>query len=1138
MCLPSCGQANKATSNESVSEKNVHEHSFDNGTWEYDKEYHWHPSICGHDVQGSKSEHIFNKSEINPTFESDGLITYTCSICNYSYTEKGKDKLGHNYSSDWSYDENSHWHACTDEGYENLKTAEANHIFKETTIPASYESGGYTTYTCTVCNYSYTDSQTDVLPITITWENYDGTILEIDENVPYGSIPSYDGELPVKPGDGIYSYSFSTWMCDNKKGIKPAFEPCTYVASFSEEKNGVIVNIRYSLCDPKTNDIIKTYSSLPEEIGDISSTKAYDFNSNVNLHANLNEGYAFLGWYYDGTLISSYVNYNYVVWDKDITIEAKFCYMSYNLNIHTNNNENGLVLLKYTYTKTEYVTWYADSTTVFVYPTTKEVENTTNKDVYESKYDYKKEVKIAAFSKSAVRFLGWFDEKNNLVSTNAVYTFNMPNHDYTLEAKWNYFTVSYNLNGGTNNPANPTSYLVEDSQLALYSPIKTGYDFLGWQYKGNYVTEINPSWIENIELNAIWKAHDYSITYELNGGINDPSNPTNYTVEDNTITLKEPTRTGYAFDGWYDSPSFGDEIDKIIKGSSGDITLYAKWSIIAYTITYELNGGINDPLNPTNYTVEDSFVLNEPTKTGYTFTGWYDSENNEVTSILAGNTGALTLTAHWNEGNEYTITLDANGGQVSETLINVQYDHSYSLPNATRLGYTFDGWYDGSTKVNSDGTWQYTSNETFVAHWTTTDYSINYTLNGGTNNSSNPSSYTIEDTITFAAPSKTGYTFLGWFDGENTIASIPSGSIGTVNIEARWSADLHTLSVTSEDISKGTVTITSGSGYSDESITVVATPVEGYLFKGWYYNDVKVSINLTYIFTMPTKDYSLIARFWTKEEAYGLTPLLSEDGKTLTYGLYPQTNVNDSTLVSALNALTTPESNGWYLYNSDYYAKVSATPDGSGNKFDNGTSIVKGRTYWFKCEPITWNVLSNNDGEYYILSSVLLDAQCYYYNFTSTRTIDGKTIYPNNYKYSDIRTWLNNDFYNSAFALGNSYIQTTTVDNSAATTNFFPNKYACNNTQDKVFLPSLLDYTGFSTKDTRYCRTTDWARARGAACYTSSGSYQYCGYYWTRSPYGDSSERAWYVSYNGNLRYSYVDYESFSVRPAITIKIL
>lgn len=504
-------------------------------------------------------------------------------------------------------------------------------------------------------------------------------------------------------------------------------------------------------------------------------------------------------------------------------------------------------------------------------------------------------------------------------------------------------------------------------------------------------------------------------------------------------------------------------------------------------------------------------------------------------------------------GGSVDINYDNDGGTSSKDNETIKRLNSYINNDADKNGYDFHGWVLTGYTLDAK---KHSASIHLKAQYNVTTYYIFYNLNGGTNSSSNPSSYTLEDTITFAAPSKTGYTFLGWFDGDNKITGIPSGSTGTVNVEARWSADLHTLSVTSEDTSKGTVSITSGSGYSDESITVVATPIGDCVFKGWYHESTKVSNDATHTFVMPTNDYSLVAHFFTKTEdeeehtqKYATRPFVSPDGKTITYGLYPQTNVNNSSLISALNALSTTESNGWYLYESDYYAKVIATPydNDSYRKFDNGTTIVSGTTYWFKCEPITWNVLNNSDGEYYILSSVLLDAHCYNSSLSS-RTIDGKEVYPNNYEYSDIRTWLNNDFYNSAFALGNSHIQTTTVDNSASTTDSSNNSNTCNNTQDKVFLPSYQDYInssyGFSTSpnaiDTRYCRTTDWARARGAGYYVPSGPYEYNGHYWTRSPCSHNSNRAWYVGdneYSYLRNFYYVLVTGMSVRPGLSIKI-
>ena len=304
ICLTSCAESNDTNTNISNEETDassdtlVHEHTFNNGVWEYDEEYHWHPSSCGHDVRGSKSKHIFNKSETNPTFESDGLITYSCSICGYSYTEKGKDKLNHNYSTQWSYDEHSHWHACIDNGYEDLKADEEHHCFEDVVTNSTFENKGYTTHTCTECGYSYKDSETNKLNhnystdwsydehshwhacidngyedlkadeehhcfedtiveptyydsgytnhtctkcgysyidtevekkyLTVTWLNYDGTELEKDTRVEYGSIPTYDGEIPAKPHDTSNEFDFIGWEPE----VTNITSNQTYIAKF------------------------------------------------------------------------------------------------------------------------------------------------------------------------------------------------------------------------------------------------------------------------------------------------------------------------------------------------------------------------------------------------------------------------------------------------------------------------------------------------------------------------------------------------------------------------------------------------------------------------------------------------------------------------------------------------------------------------------------------------------------------------------------------------------------------------------------------------------------------------------------------------------------------------------------------
>jgi len=280
------------------------------------------------------------------------------------------------------------------------------------------------------------------------------------------------------------------------------------------------------------------------------------------------------------------------------------------------------------------------------------------------------------------------------------------------------------------------------------------------------------------------------------------------------------------------------------------------------------------------------------------------------------------------------------------------------------------------------------------------------------------------------------------------------------------------------------------------------------------------------------------------KDKYAQKPHLSANGKTITYGLYPQTNVNDSSLLAALNSLTKTETNGWYLYEDTYYAKVSATPKETDYFFNNGTAISSGETYWFKCEPISWNVLSSNDDEYCIVSSVLLDAKRYCESGSTYNTIDGVNYYKNNYEHSDVRSWLNTDFYDSAFALNKEYIQTTEIDNSAKTTDNTNNTYESGNTEDKVFLLSYQDYLsssyGFSSEtganDVRCSKTTDWARARGAYSRVSTDSFQNNGYYWTRSPDSESNFRACYVGYGGGFNKADTNLTYVSVRPAITIR--
>lgn len=273
----------------------------------------------------------------------------------------------------------------------------------------------------------------------------------------------------------------------------------------------------------------------------------------------------------------------------------------------------------------------------------------------------------------------------------------------------------------------------------------------------------------------------------------------------------------------------------------------------------------------------------------------------------------------------------------------------------------------------------------------------------------------------------------------------------------------------------------------------------------------------------------------------GATPAFSKDGRSVVYGIYPRSNIKDPALISELNEIESPEANGYYLYEGEYYAKTEAAPYMEGTYFNSGAKIIAGSTYWFKCEPITWRILSHNFDDCYILSEELLDA--HRFNESYSGKVDGH--YASNYEYSEIRSWLNNEFYNLAFTLDDSYVKTTEVDNSATTTASDPNQYACENTSDKVFLPSYQDYinteygfsSSYNTEDyAREAYTTDWARARGAR-FSTSGSSGAGGNYWTRSP--SSGSLAYKVTNNdGYVNTLGISVENSAVRPSITLKDL
>ncbi len=737
-------------------------------------------------------------------------------------------------------------------------------------------------------------------------------------------------------------------------------------------------------------------------------------------------------------------------------------------------------------------------------------------------------------ARAGYRFLGWTGSNGNALEKNVTISKGSVGNK-VYQAHWEAvrYLITYVLNGGTNDSANPSSYTIETSGITLLPATRNGYAFAGWSDGSSTVSTIRTGSYGDLTLTAQWSAASYSIVYDLQGGRLE-NEPISYTVEE-TVTLPNPERTGYEFLGW--TGSNGSTPEKgltISKGSQGNKTFKANWEIVEYKIAYNFAGGYSYYANPSSYTIESSDItLLSATRTGYTFIGWSDGSS-VVSAIKTGTYGDLTLTAQWS-AISYGISYDLQGGRLANGPTTYTTENSVALPNPTKNGYAFTGW-TGSNGSTPEADYVLPKgnlgNKTYKANWALETYQINYVLGGGSNNSSNPSSYAITSSdITLLPATRDGYTFAGWSNGSSIVSAIQSGSYGNLTLTARWTANKQSLSATSLDEALGTVSV-SGVGYTGENIRLTAIPNSDCVFDGWYENGTLISRANPLAFAMPASSRSLQAKFRTKAEKkmredLGIDPVLDLQNGVVTYGLYPQSHVSDENTVAALNKLTSTEDNDWYLLDGVYYAKTSSNPRATNYSFDDGSPIVSKNTDWFKCEPIKWKILSSSDGVYSLVSTVILDAKRY-------------SALNNRYVDSEIRQWLNDDFYKAAFFLDNSLVMDTKVDNSASTTVSDVNPYAGSNVTDKMYLLSYKDYSDalhFPDSASRMCKTTDWARANNAWCSTFSGS-QNNDAYWTRSPDPSEPLYVWTCSDDGDFSNNPASTVDNGVRPGTRIKIV
>ena len=329
------------------------------------------------------------------------------------------------------------------------------------------------------------------------------------------------------------------------------------------------------------------------------------------------------------------------------------------------------------------------------------------------------------------------------------------------------------------------------------------------------------------------------VTFDANGGTVD-TNSKNVTYGNTYGTLPTPTRTGYTFAGWYTAASGGTQITSVSTvNTTANHTLYAHWgSNPTYTISFNANGGTVSTSSKTVTYGNTYGTLPTPSRTGYTFAGWYTAASGGAqisSSSTVSITANQTLYAHWT-ANPCTVSFNANGGSVSVTSKSVTYGSTYgTLPTPTRAGYVFAGWYtsaSGGTQITSNSTVSITTNQTLYAHWANT-YTVSYNTNGGTGT---PSSQTKEENVSLTLSSLTPTkTYVIRYNSNGGSVSPASKSVSCTFNNWNTSINGNGTAYVPGSTYTNNASVTLYAQWGNPSAGSLATPSRsGYRFIGWY----------------------------------------------------------------------------------------------------------------------------------------------------------------------------------------------------------------------------------------------------------------------------------------------------------------
>ena len=405
----------------------------------------------------------------------------------------------------------------------------------------------------------------------------------------------------------------------------------------------------------------------------------------------------------------------------------------------------------------------------------------------------------------------------------------------TLYARWtaNTYTITLDPQGGAGGDATKTATFGQATPT-VNIPGRNGYSFGGYytQKNGGGTQYLKPdanntatsvrNWdiASNTTLYAKWNARTYTVTFDQQGGNGGTASAT-ATFDANMPAATMPTRTGYTFQGYYDATSGGtlyynaDGTSARTWNKTAAATLYARWTLINYTISYVLNGGT--ATNPTSYNVETAtFTLNNPSKDHSDFLGWTGSNGDypqlEV-SIAKGSTGDKNYVANWLL---HTYTLESDETMATDWTV---------TPSPVGVGQTVTATYSGTKHVKSvtytgvpvvtaptakQGLTYTGSEQALVVAGSTTGGTLQYQLNGGEWSTTVPSA-TNAGTYEVAYRVLGNDTFVGNDGGSFnvTIAKADPGEVTLSKTSIAFGADDFTTTFTVTRTGDGAISVSS-----------------------------------------------------------------------------------------------------------------------------------------------------------------------------------------------------------------------------------------------------------------------------------------------------------------------------------------